>query len=305
MAAAEEKMSFILYGSYEEQLNMLTDEQAGKWIKAIYTYVRTGEKHSDDPLVAMLLSVAGHQLDIDARKYAESKERRREAGKKGGRPRKNDTISCDETVGEAAYSLPDDTYVEKPKKAMLFLQNQRKDIKPVDVDDDVDVDEYVDDDVDVLNNKTGRRLQEKEEDACALEESTVVDKSVDTCTDHIVQPYGKTVLPVLECELEQYQTLANGLMRKFMNRSAKEYDIRQVIHYTGRLAFTPDEKAYVVFDINRAELLEYVFERAAEQERMTWKYIDGIMENYERRDVNSVREAMYNEAQWHAGNIFA
>ena len=82
MAAAEEKMSFILYGSYEEQLNMLTDEQAGKWIKAIYAYVRTGEKHSDDPLVAMLLSVAGHQLDIDARKYAEKKERLKEAARK-------------------------------------------------------------------------------------------------------------------------------------------------------------------------------------------------------------------------------
>lgn len=285
MAAAEEKMSFILYGSYEEQLNMLTDEQAGKWIKAIYTYVRTGEKHSDDPLVAMLLSVAGHQLDIDARKYAEKKERLKEAGRKGG-------LQKAKNLAEASH-------------AANCVANLAVDVDD-DVNVDVDVDEYVDADVDVLDNKTGRRRrQEDEEDACAREESNVVDKSADTYTNHIVQPYGKTVLPVLECELEQYQTFANGLMRKFMNRSAKEYDIRQVIHYTGRLAFTPDEKAYVVFDINRAELLEYVFERAAEQERMTWKYIDGIMENYERRDVNSVREAMYNEAQWHAGNIFA
>ena len=58
-------------------------------------------------------------------------------------------------------------------------------------------------------------------------------------------------------------------------------------------------EVYAVFDIDRAELLEYVFDRAAEQERMTWKYIDGIMENYAIRDVHTVREAIKNEADWH------
>ncbi|MBP3585431.1 MAG: hypothetical protein J6J59_07080, partial [Peptococcaceae bacterium] len=172
MTAAEEKMSFILYGSYEEQLNMLTDEQAGKWIKAIYTYVRTGEKHNDDPLVAMLLSVAGYQLDNDARKYAEKKERLKEAGRKGG-------LQKAKNLAEASH-------------AANCVANLAVDVDDdVNVDVDVDVDEYVDADVDVLDNKTGRRRrQEDEEDACAREENTVVDKSVDTCTDHIVQPYG-------------------------------------------------------------------------------------------------------------------
>ena len=34
-----------------------------------------------------------------------------------------------------------------------------------------------------------------------------------------------------------------------------------------------------------------------------WKYIDGIIENYAIRDVHTVREAIRNEADWHAGNI--
>ena len=46
-----EKISFVLYGSYEEQLNMLTDEQVGILLRNIYSYVRTGEKHADDPMV--------------------------------------------------------------------------------------------------------------------------------------------------------------------------------------------------------------------------------------------------------------
>ncbi|MBP3584252.1 MAG: hypothetical protein J6J59_01030, partial [Peptococcaceae bacterium] len=62
-----------------------------------------------------------------------------------------------------------------------------------DVDEYVDVDE--DADVDVLDNKTGRRRQE-EEDACAREECTFmnnfVDKSVDNCVDKIVRSYDKT-----------------------------------------------------------------------------------------------------------------
>ena len=187
MAAAEEKMSFILYGSYEEQLNMLTDEQAGKWIKAIYAYVRTGEKHSDDPLVAMLLSVAGHQLDIDARKYAEKKERLKEAGRKGGLQKAKNLAESSHAancVANLAVDVDDD----------------------VNVDVDVDVDEYVD--ADVLDNKTGRRRQEEEEDACAREEGTFmnisVDKSVDNCMDNQKEKQRNTEFRCFSRNLLQY-----------------------------------------------------------------------------------------------------
>ena len=196
MAAAEEKMSFILYGSYEEQLNMLTDEQAGKWIKAIYAYVRTGEKHSDDPLVAMLLSVAGYQLDIDARKYAEKKERLKEAARKAGKA----------SAEKRAMKKTEETQ----RNATVVNDCQR--LQPVIVDDDVnvdvDVDEYVDADADVLDNKTGRRRQEEEEDACAREEGTFmnifVDKSVDNCMDNQKEKQRNTEFRCFSRNLLQY-----------------------------------------------------------------------------------------------------
>ena len=185
MAAAEEKISFILYGSYEEQLNMLTDEQAGKWIKAIYTYVRTGEKHSDDPLVAMLLSVAGHQLDIDARKYAEKKERLKEAGRKGG-------LQKAKNLAEASH-------------AANCVANLAVDVDD-DVNVDVDVDEYVDADVDVLDNKTGRRRQEEEEDACeeCIFMNIFVDKSVNNCMDNQKEKQRNTEFRCFPRNLLQY-----------------------------------------------------------------------------------------------------
>ena len=193
MAAAEEKMSFILYGSYEEQLNMLTDEQAGKWIKAIYAYVRTGEKHSDDPLVAMLLSVAGHQLDIDARKYAEKKERLKEAARKAGK------ASAEKRAMKKAE--------ETQRNATVVNDCQR--LQPVNVDEDVnvdvDVDEYVDADVDVLDNMSGGG---EEEEDCAREKGTFmnisVDKSVDNCMDNQKEKQRNTEFRCFPRNLLQY-----------------------------------------------------------------------------------------------------
>ncbi|MBQ5707197.1 MAG: hypothetical protein IIV69_02890, partial [Peptococcaceae bacterium] len=117
MALVEDKISFILYGSYEEQLDMLTDEQTGKLLKAIYVYARTGEKHSDDPMVAMMLSVISHQMDIDARKYAESRERRKASASKAGkisaekRAMKKAAQECEMQEYEAQQYQPNATNV--------------------------------------------------------------------------------------------------------------------------------------------------------------------------------------------------
>ena len=183
MAAVEEKISFVLYSSYEEQLNLLSNEQAGELMKAIFVYARTGEKQCQDPMVTMMLGFISYQMDIDARKYAESKERRREAASRAGK------ISAEKRAMKKAEELQ--------QNATNVIECQR--IQHVYVDDDVDVNVDVnvdvDADVDVLDNKTGRRRQE-EEDACAREECTVmnnfVDKSVDNYVDKITRSYDKT-----------------------------------------------------------------------------------------------------------------
>ena len=187
MAAAEEKISFVLYSSYEEQLNMLSNEQAGELMKAIFVYARTGEKQCQDPMVTMMLGFISYQMDIDARKYAESKERRREAASRAGK------ISAEKRAMKKAAELQQNaTNVDACQRIQHVYVDD-------DVDEyvDVDEDEYVDEDadVDVLDNKTGRRRQE-EEDACACEECKVmnnfVDKSVDNYVDKIKRSYDKT-----------------------------------------------------------------------------------------------------------------
>lgn len=81
----DERVSFILYKSYAGQIKLLSDEQAGKLIKAVFDYActETMQEQDDLTLKVMLLAIC-NQLDIDARKYTEKIERRREAGRKGG-----------------------------------------------------------------------------------------------------------------------------------------------------------------------------------------------------------------------------
>ena len=183
MAAAEEKISFVLYSSYEEQLNLLSNEQAGELMKAIFVYARTGEKQCQDPMVTMMLGFISYQMDIDARKYAESKERRREAASRAGK------ISAEKRAMKKAEELQQNaTNVNACQRIQHVYVDD-------DVDDDVDVNVDVDADVDVLDNKTGRRRQE-EEDACEREECTVmnnfVDNYVDNYVDKITRSYDKT-----------------------------------------------------------------------------------------------------------------
>lgn len=81
------KDSFVLYTKYSEQLELLTMEQRGELITAIFEYMK-GNDPNIDGVVAMAFSFIKTQLDADAEKYEEVCRKRAEAGKMGGRPKK-------------------------------------------------------------------------------------------------------------------------------------------------------------------------------------------------------------------------
>lgn len=87
----KEKKSFILYHSYENQLRLLSLEDRGRLITAIFEYDRTGiPPQGLPPVVEMALSFIRTALDRDREEYEEVSRRNSENGKKGGRPRKNE-----------------------------------------------------------------------------------------------------------------------------------------------------------------------------------------------------------------------
>lgn len=84
-----DKSSFLIYLDYEEQFNLLTDEQIGQLMRAIIKYEKTREIPQLNGIVKMAFSFIKTQLDRDREKYEARCEKNRENAKKGGRPRKN------------------------------------------------------------------------------------------------------------------------------------------------------------------------------------------------------------------------
>ena len=67
-----DKKSIILHTDSAEQWNMLTDDQAGKLIKALLVYSQTGEQiETEDGMLKMAFSFISAQLDRDREKYDE------------------------------------------------------------------------------------------------------------------------------------------------------------------------------------------------------------------------------------------
>lgn len=78
------KESFVLYTEQKEVVDSLSDENAGKLFKGIYEYVSGSEPQFNNLLKFVFIPIR-QQLDRNAQKYAEIKEKRRIAGTKGGK----------------------------------------------------------------------------------------------------------------------------------------------------------------------------------------------------------------------------
>ncbi len=81
------KKSFILYLDQKELFEKLPDEQAGKLIKHIFSYVNCEEPETDDLLVDIAFSSVKSALKRDLKKWETQLEQRREAGKKSAEAR--------------------------------------------------------------------------------------------------------------------------------------------------------------------------------------------------------------------------
>jgi hypothetical protein len=83
-----EKSSFILYFSYRKHLALLSDEECGKLLMALFDYAENGQAPDLTGATAMAFSFIQDQMERDASKYAAVCERNRKNGAKGGRPPK-------------------------------------------------------------------------------------------------------------------------------------------------------------------------------------------------------------------------
>ena len=111
-------------------VGVMTDEQAGKLLKAILTYVNGTDPEFDDPVAMVAFQPVRMQLERDHQSYVNTVIRNRENGRKGGRPKKTQ----ENPVGYLGNP-------SKPKKADT----------DTDTDNDIDKDNVKDI---ILNNKS-------------------------------------------------------------------------------------------------------------------------------------------------------
>ncbi len=126
-----DKNSFILYTEYHEQMELLTDVQAGQLMKVMFAYAAGHEWEVNDPVVAMLWSIMKRRMDIDSEKYQKQCEAKRINGAKGGRPckssgekvSKNEIVQAKET--EPKGEIVNGAY-ENQEKPVGYFENQAK-----------------------------------------------------------------------------------------------------------------------------------------------------------------------------------
>jgi hypothetical protein len=80
----EGKKSFVLYTDQREVFDELSDEDAGRLIKHIFSYVNDENPSTDDLLLKVAFLPIKTQLKRDLKMWDEKKLQRAEAGRKGG-----------------------------------------------------------------------------------------------------------------------------------------------------------------------------------------------------------------------------
>lgn len=119
------KNRFVMYTEYIDQIGMLTDEEAGQLLKAVLEYAKDGEvPNIENRMVGLTFSFIMAQMDRDNEKYEAAIERKKEAGRQGG-------------LAKASKSKQN---LAEPSKDLADVSRGKQNL-----DDNVDVDVYVDD----------------------------------------------------------------------------------------------------------------------------------------------------------------
>lgn len=123
------KKSFILYTDFKEVLDKLTDEQAGKVMKALFDWQVNGDAAEHDTLTDLITTPIITQFKRDQDKWESIRLKRSESGKLGGRPRKHKAKEANALLGKqnkakkAVNVTVNDNVTSKSKARPLTLDS--------------------------------------------------------------------------------------------------------------------------------------------------------------------------------------
>lgn len=110
--------SFVLYTDYAKHIALLTNEETGELLKALFEYVEFGTQPGFSGALMMCFSFIADQIARDKEKYQDVCKKRAEAGRKGGKQKKanlanakNETL-CQSNVADTDNDNEDDNEEE-------------------------------------------------------------------------------------------------------------------------------------------------------------------------------------------------
>lgn len=115
-----EQTYFMLYFDYREHLDLLTDEERGRLLTALFEYAEHGTVPELSGASKMAFSFIRSQIDRDFARYQERCERNRENGKRGGKPKQTERLES-EPVGSDGN--PTEANQAKTKKKTKKKEN--------------------------------------------------------------------------------------------------------------------------------------------------------------------------------------
>jgi hypothetical protein len=119
----EPKKSFVFYLSWRSAINLLNDSQKAELLNAIFDYVSGEPVFINDGGVNICFEFIKSDIERDLEKWENVKNKRSEAGKKGGRPPKENE-SEKQTKAKKANAFSEKQ--TKAKKANAFSEKQTK-----------------------------------------------------------------------------------------------------------------------------------------------------------------------------------
>ena len=98
------RKSFILHKDSLSIIEEMTDEQCGKFLKALYNYQIKGVKTNVDFALKMALTPFYNQFERDDENYEKTCEARKMAGSKGGKQKVANASNCKQNIANLADS---------------------------------------------------------------------------------------------------------------------------------------------------------------------------------------------------------
>lgn len=269
-----EKGSFLLFTKYRKQIEKLNMEERGEVLTAIFAYADEGiVTDFESPRAEMLFSVIQDAMDYTAEKYEEKCEKNRANGRRGGRPRNDD---------KKRTGVPNNlTDEEKPKKPNGFSENQTVFSKTL-YDNEYEYDhEY---DLKTNSECVSECVCDKEdEEEEAREAKPVKRRTWGYVTD--------------KASLASCKDFAAEVIPQYFGRAPTEKD-RELIFAKCRVLGENEYNGVTIsrWSEEKAELLRYALNVAYAANRLDWRYIDGIWDNFTRRGIRTAAEAQ--EYEW-------